>query len=188
MITKLGSALVLATLVAGALCFGGCAVAADPAEEMEKSIQAAINELSPADRELALAQRWCAVETENRLGSMGAPAKVMLDDKPVFLCCAGCEKRANKDSKATLKSAADLRTINASLAKLSPADRKEAEAQKYCAVNNTSLLGSMGAPYKVMLDGKPAFLCCKGCEDDAKAKPQETIAKVAALKKANGGH
>ena len=34
-------------------------------------------------------------------------------------------------------------------------------------------------------DGKPVFLCCKGCEKEAKANPEETLAKVDKLKAAN---
>ena len=29
----------------------------------------------------------------NRLGGMGTPIKVMIGDKPIFLCCKGCIKK-----------------------------------------------------------------------------------------------
>lgn len=41
------------------------------------------------------------------------------------------------------------------LAKLTPEDRTGAEAQKYSAVVDGSFLGGMGAPIKLVLDGKP---------------------------------
>ncbi len=73
--------------------------------------------------------------------------------------------------------------IQAALAKLDPADRKLAEAQRWCAVNNKGRLGTMGTPYKVMINGEPVFLCCDGCEETAKGDPAKTLAKVAELKK-----
>src|SRR5262249_14647444 len=49
------------------------------------------------------------------------------------------------------------------LAQLSPEDRREAEAQKFCPVRQNNLLGSMGKPYQIVLDGQPVFLCCQSC-------------------------
>lgn len=71
------------------------------------------------------------------------------------------------------------------MAKLSPEDRKEAEAQKYCAVMKTSLLGSMGAPLKLDVKGQPVFVCCAGCKSKAMKSPDETLATVAKLKAEN---
>ena len=53
--------------------------------------------------------------------------------------------------------------MKAGLAKLSPEDRRLAEAQGYCAVQEDSRLGSMGTPVKLLLKGQPVFLCCRGC-------------------------
>ena len=71
------------------------------------------------------------------------------------------------------------------LAKLSSADRQIAEVQKFCAVMNHQKLGSMGAPLKLEIKGKPVFLCCAGCKTKALKNPDETLAKVAALKADN---
>ena len=46
--------------------------------------------------------------TDNPLGSMGAPVKLMVADKPVFLCCAGCRRKALADPKQTLATVAEL--------------------------------------------------------------------------------
>ncbi len=59
-----------------------------------------------------------------------------------------------------------------------------AEAQKYCVIAEGSFLGSMGAPIKLVMEGKPVFLCCNGCFKKAAANPAATLAKVDALKKA----
>jgi hypothetical protein len=72
--------------------------------------------------------------------------------------------------------------IKANLAKLSPEDRKLAEAQKYCAVENDDRLGEMGVPIKIMLKDQPVFLCCKGCKKEAEKDPDKTLAKVKELK------
>jgi Cu(I)/Ag(I) efflux system membrane fusion protein len=72
--------------------------------------------------------------------------------------------------------------INAALAKLAPADRALAEAQRYCAVLEDSRLGSMGPPVKLLIEGQPVFLCCPGCKAKALADPQKTLAKVRQLK------
>jgi multidrug efflux pump subunit AcrA (membrane-fusion protein) len=74
--------------------------------------------------------------------------------------------------------------IKASLTQLSDEDRRLVEAQKFCPVLNT-VLGSMGPPVKVMVEGEPVFLCCNGCKDKALASPKETLAKVQALKEKN---
>ena len=73
--------------------------------------------------------------------------------------------------------------IAAVLAKLSPADRKLAESQRFCVVMNDSRLGSMGAPVKLLIKDQPVFLCCKGCQKKALADPDKTLAKAEQLKK-----
>jgi hypothetical protein len=72
--------------------------------------------------------------------------------------------------------------IKANLAKLSPEDRKLAEAQKYCAVEDDNRLGEMGVPIKLTIKDQPVFLCCKGCKKDAEKDPDKTLAKVKELK------
>jgi membrane fusion protein, copper/silver efflux system len=72
-------------------------------------------------------------------------------------------------------------TVKASLAKLSTADRRLVQAQKFCPIRKTRL-GAMGPPVKVILNEQPVFLCCKGCVDDAKADPDKTLATVEQLK------
>ncbi|OAI39245.1 hypothetical protein AYO40_01360 [Planctomycetaceae bacterium SCGC AG-212-D15] len=68
--------------------------------------------------------------------------------------------------------------IKANLAKLSPEDRRLAEAQVFCALDQDSPLGSMGPILKVMAKGRPVFLCCKGCEKEAKANPDQALAML----------
>jgi hypothetical protein len=56
-------------------------------------------------------------------------------------------------------------------------DQKLALEQKLCPITGARL-GQMGTPIKVMLKDKPVFLCCSDCEEDAKAKPDEALAKL----------
>lgn len=78
-----------------------------PAKEAAKGdkkaeIQANLAKLGPEDRKLAEAQGYCAVETENPLGSMGVPYKIEIQGQPVFLCCDACETRAKAHADRTL--------------------------------------------------------------------------------------
>ena len=88
----------------------GCASDSDPPrQDKEAKIKASLDQLDPADRKLAEEQTYCAVQTEKRLGSMGKPIKIMIEDQPVFLCCKGCEKTALKDPDKTLAAVKQLK-------------------------------------------------------------------------------
>ena len=75
-------------------------------------------------------------------------------------------------------SPAELARINAAIAKLNPADQAIARSQVFCAIDQDSRLGSMGPIQKIMVKNQPVFLCCKGCEAEARAHPDETLLKV----------
>jgi hypothetical protein len=161
------------------------AFGAEDAADTEAEIKEALAELPAADRPAAEAQRYCPVMQDHRLGSMGAPVKVMVDGQAVFVCCKSCTKKATANPKATLTAVKKLKKVAAALAKLSAEDRKLAEAQRFCAVEEENLLGSMGKPVKLTIEGQPVFLCCAGCQAAAKADPKKTLAKVKELQEAN---
>jgi hypothetical protein len=75
----------------------------------EAKIAAALEKLSPEDRKLAEEQKYCAVMTDHRLGSMGPPVKVTLNDQFVFVCCKTCQKKAEKDPEKVLARAKELK-------------------------------------------------------------------------------
>ena len=160
------------------------------AMKAEKEISKALATLSDADRKQAMAQRFCPMMQYTRLGASDTPHKVMIEGKPVFVCCEGCIEHAEEGGKATLAMVKKLTKASATLAKLPAKERAAAEAQKYCAIANKNFLGSMGAPIKLELEGKPVYLCCKGCVKKANADPTGTLAKVEALIKAgeDDGH
>jgi Cu(I)/Ag(I) efflux system membrane fusion protein len=78
--------------------------------------------------------------------------------------------------------------IHASLGKLSPEDRKLAEAQRFCPVLSGSRLGGMGVPVKLTIEGQPVFVCCSGCTKKATSNPEETLKTVSRLKQEHGTH
>jgi hypothetical protein len=165
----------------------GCGGSDSPqakSQETEATIKANLAKLDPGDREQAEEQKYCAVETANRLGAMGKPVKVTIKDQTVFLCCKGCEKTAKKDPEKTLARVEEVQ-IRAALEQLDPTDRKLAEEQKFCATDPESRLGSMGKPVKIMLGEQPVFLCCAGCEKAARKDADKTLADVKKMKAAN---
>ncbi len=101
--------------------FSGCgeqpAAAPQMSAEQDNSLEAEIAEmigkLDETDQKLALEQKFCAVQSHERLGSMGVPAKLELDGQTIFLCCEGCEKSAKADPEKTLARVAELKAANA---------------------------------------------------------------------------
>ena len=86
---------------------------ADPEDDIRK----ALDQLSPADRALAVSQKFCALLPNSRLGSMGVPVKLTLDGKPVFLCCKHCTAKAEAKAKEVAAKAEELRATSAALDK-----------------------------------------------------------------------
>jgi len=156
--------------------------------QKEKRITEALSALPVEDQKSAKAQRFCPIMTYDRLGMMGTPVKVSIDGKPVFLCCRACKDEAVKRGAKTVKTVAKLRDATKTLAELPMTERMAIEAQKYCAVADTSFLGSMGKPIKLEVKGKPIYLCCKGCSKKATTDPSGTLAKAEKLKKAGMLH
>jgi uncharacterized protein (TIGR03000 family) len=70
------------------------------------------------------------------------------------------------------------REVVANLTKLEPGDRKAAEAQRFCAVQEGVRLGAMGVPVKVTLKGETVFLCCGACVKKAQGDPDHTLEKA----------
>ena len=176
-------------------------------EDETAKANAILAKLSRVDRQFAEAQRFCPV-LNTRLGAMGMPVKIVLEGQPVFLCCKSCVKEAREHSSRILARVAELKAattagasdpapkttaapittvqhdpeVEANLAKLSLEDRQLAEVQKFCAVRRNSVLGKMGVPFKVMIQGQPVFLCCDGCEERAREHPEQTLATLRELR------
>lgn len=69
--------------------------------------------------------------------------------------------------------------VKAELAKLSPEDAASAEQQRICPVSG-QLLGSMGPPIKVEVDGREVWICCEGCRDPLLENPEKHLASLEA--------
>lgn len=80
--------------------------------------------------------------------------------------------------------AADEAKIKTNLGKLNAADRKLAEQQKICPIEEEPL-GSAGVPIKLTVKGKTVFICCGGCKEAVEKDPDGTLKKVEELKKKN---
>lgn len=72
---------------------------ANPGEDRE--IAWNLDELPVADRESAKKQERCAVSGES-LGMMGAPVKVSVEGRDVWICCDACEEKLKGDPKKYL--------------------------------------------------------------------------------------
>ncbi len=104
-ISLLTTACVLVAAAGAALQEAG---AGATAQDKEATIRANLAKLPDKDRKLAEAQKWCAVDTDDRLGGMGMPVKIQIQGQPVFLCCKHCIDQAQKNPDKTLASVKEL--------------------------------------------------------------------------------
>ena len=102
-------------VVFGSLAFVGCGAKTAPVDDKTDSnttsaaagdsadaeIAEAFAKLSPEDRAAAEKQKICPVGG-GPLGTMGPPAKVAIEGRDVFLCCAHCESLLREDPKKYL--------------------------------------------------------------------------------------
>lgn len=162
--------------------------------ELSDEMIANLDKLSHDDRALADKQVICPV-TEEPLGSMGVPPKIIVDGRSVLLCCAGCEgplrdKPAKYFANLERSTAVDQvpepsedPEIAAALAELSPADAALAREQVICPVADFPL-GSMGPPEKIDVNGQPVFICCEGCRESLLEDPAKYLKKIKEAKTA----
>ena len=128
---------------------------------------------------------------------MGTPIKLNIEGKTLFLCCNGCSEEATTNPTATLAtldrllgktsgnssvqrkadttSKKESDEISAAIAELPSDEQVIAKGQQFCALLPENALGSMGRPIKLMIDGKPVFVCCDGCREAALKDPKTTL-------------
>jgi hypothetical protein len=78
----------------------------------------------------------------------------------------------DQDSQQT-----DMEKMTEQLASFSAEDREAVIQQHFCPVGG-GMLGSMGAPEKVDVDGQAVWICCDGCKDKLLADPETYLAKL----------
>jgi hypothetical protein len=118
------------------------------ADGQEARIRANLAKLSPEDRKLAEEQKVCAVKSDNRLGSMDVPVKVMVKDQPVFLCCGNCKKSALADPDKTLARVEELKGNAAGDSAVPPAQAERSARVTVLRVPDR------GIQPQVVVDGK----------------------------------
>jgi hypothetical protein len=71
----------------------------------------------------------------------------------------------------------DMEKMTEQLASLSAEDRASAMKQHVCPVSG-EMLGTMGVPEKVDVNGQAVWICCDGCKDKLLAEPDKYLAKL----------
>lgn len=71
----------------------------------------------------------------------------------------------------------DMEMMTEALADFSEEDRKSAMKQHFCPVSG-EMLGTMGEPEKVEVEGQQVWICCDGCKDKLLADPDKYLAKL----------
>lgn len=86
-------------------------------------------------------------------------------------------KPAVESPEGKVHGPADIEAANVELAKLPPEERASAEKQQVCPVTG-ELLGSMGPPKKVDINGQQVWICCDGCREKLQANPDKYLPKL----------
>ncbi len=168
------------------VCCGGCvnSVKTDPAKYAAGRPQITVSTSNAADAAAIAAQKVCPVMDEP-LGGMGTPIKVLVGDKPIFLCCKGCIKKVTADPAKYLAMVyggnsagsvpAGTEQVREGIFKVSAEDAPFIAAQKICPVMDEPL-DAMGGPFKVHAAGKAIYICCPGCAKKIAAEPAKWLA------------
>ena len=106
---------------------GGSTVRPTTPEDTDAKINQALARLSEADRKIAEKQQFCPIIADSRLGSMGVPVKLVIDNQPVFICCNGCKKEAQGNPVETLAKVKKL-TANSAASSTAAKSRSPGEA------------------------------------------------------------
>jgi len=92
----------LSMFALAALLVGGILALQRISQASNTAVGVSTDDVAATDQELIDKQKVCPV-TDRKLGSMGAPIKVMVKDRAVFICCAGCKKALLADPDKYLK-------------------------------------------------------------------------------------
>lgn len=132
-----------------------------------------------SDELLISLQKTCPV-TGKSLGSMGKPPKIMIDGKPLFVCCEPCSERAKSKSEEYLKKyySDKGKEVRPGVFEATLADAVAIASQKNCPVMDEEL-GGMGVPQKVNVNGKSIYICCAGCAKKLISEPEKYLAMLA---------
>ncbi len=90
----------------------------------------------------------------------------------------GDHDHAEEATAGQTASKTDMEKMMEELASFSEEDRASAMKQHMCPVSD-QMLGSMGAPEKVDVNGQAVWICCDGCKDKLLADPDKYLEKLA---------
>ncbi|WP_235952310.1 hypothetical protein [Crateriforma spongiae] len=174
------------------VCCAGCvdAVKSNPAKYAAGRPEIAVATATAADADAIARQKVCPVMDEP-LGGMGTPIKVIVGDKPIYLCCKGCIKKIKAEPAKYLAMVygdgvsgspgekqnavpAGTDAVREGVFNVTAADKPFIAAQKKCPVMDEPL-DAMGGPYKVHAAGKAIYICCPGCAKKIAAEPQRYL-------------
>lgn len=71
----------------------------------------------------------------------------------------------------------DMDLMHENLAQLSDADRASAEQQHMCPVSG-EMLGTMGVPEKVTVNGQDVWICCPSCREPLENDPEKYLSEL----------
>src|SRR5262249_11364838 len=91
--------------------------ASGPGGKLEAKVKANLAKLSAEDRRLAEEQKYCPVEPDNLLGSMGPPVVLDIKGTKVLLCCKACKDEALENPDQTLAKVKESKAKAASMPK-----------------------------------------------------------------------
>lgn len=102
-----------------------------------------------------------------KLGSMGDPITIMLEDRQILLCCAGCQAKFEKDTESYV-SKIDQMMIE---------DQLPYYPLETCVVSKQKLT-AMGEPSNRIYNNRLIRLCCNACVAGFEKDPESFIDNI----------
>lgn len=141
--------------------------------------------LTEADRPYIARQGVCPV-MDVKLGDHGTPIKLVVNGQPLYVCCKGCIDKVQMNPETYLGKLAGPKSASRPaqgqprvvVAKTTSADQSKISAQRLCPVMDQRL-GGHGTPIKLLVDGRPLFVCCRGCIKKVERSPDHYVRKAA---------
>jgi hypothetical protein len=141
-------------------------------------------EFTDADRDAAARQGICPVM--NTAFEHGQPIKLVVGDRPLFVCCEDCiqavtdapERFLRPMAAKVQKTAVPPAARGIVVAQATSEDARAVQMQGDCPVMGQPL-GGHGTPLKVTIGDDVLFVCCKGCLRKVESDPDRYLAKAA---------
>jgi hypothetical protein len=151
-----------------------------PQPRSTKDIQAVVSLKRPKEKDATRVEMKYVAAASGEQDYLSAAANLSAADQK-DLTAAFKLKNLPLAAHATVEFARAV-VISKAAHKVTPAELdKNDEAgiakQKVCPVTGAQL-GSMGDPIKLLIDGKPLYLCCQGCVAKVKSDPEKYLSKV----------